>query len=195
MAFDPDKPEKITTPDDPRRCQGDVNVSGQRFGQCEFVSIPGTNKCKYHQNHTLKSDMKKEELRKYNLGKWQQRVGQMANTDDLKSLTEEIGILRVLLENVMARCTDEMQLELQSVRISDLALKIEKLIKSCHFMELQTGKLLSKSQVIILAGRILGVLTEVIRDHIPDKELQEFICDVTAQRIAVELENDVPIDE
>ncbi len=113
----------------------------------------------------------KEALRNYRLGKWKARVGEFADSGGIKSLREEIGILRVILEEMLNQCSDATELLLFSVRMANLVMQIEKLVISCDKMENKMGLLLSKDSVLQLASEFV----EIINGEITDMETIERI--------------------
>src|SRR2546421_361414 len=84
----------------------------------------------------------------HDIAKWQTRLDEFADNDKIKSLREEIGVLRILLEETMSRCHDTNELLLYSNKISELVIKIEKVVASCHRLENATGMLLDKSAAL-----------------------------------------------
>ncbi len=114
-------------------------------------------------SHVVRKEQQ-EALRNYRLGKWKARVGEFADSQGLKSLREEIGILRVILEEMMNQCNDATELLLFSVRMADLVMKIEKLVASCDKMEGKMGLLLSKDSVLQLASEFVEIINGEIED-------------------------------
>jgi hypothetical protein len=114
-------------------------------------------------NHAMK---KKEEASKrlYRLAKWQGRINEIADHEGVKSLREEIGILRMMLEETMGRCQDQTDLLLYSSKISDLVMKIEKVVSSCHRLEASTGMLLDKAAALHLASVMVEIISEYVND-------------------------------
>lgn len=117
--------------------------------------------------------------RVYNLAKWQDRIGEHANHEQAKSLREEIGILRILLEGVMDMCKDQNDLLMYSNKISDLVVKIEKLVSSCNRLEEKTGMLLDKHAALRIATQIVNI----IGTFIDDEETLEQIANQVAECI------------
>ena len=144
-------------PDDPNRCQG----SGQR-GQCEYLAEqrPDGTYYKYCVRH-LGGTRKREEqqrMRNYRLDRFQARMEEFAENDAIKSLREEVGIARMLLEEVIRKCQDSDELLLASNRISELTARIEKLVMSCHRLEQSSGMLLDKASILRLADTIVDII-------------------------------------
>ena len=141
--------------DDPsERCEATV-----AFGQCPYKKHLKTNFCPMHgYNHV--PDYK----RNYQLARWQNRVNNFADNDQIKSLREEIGILRMVMEEILLHCNDATDILMASQRISDTALKIEKLVVSCDKLENRMGMVLSKRAVIQLAGEYVQIINNYVTD-------------------------------
>lgn len=147
--------------DSPHRCQATV-----KYGQCPFKQIEGCQFCPMHGGASQLNALKAESQRQYRLAKWKDRLGEFADNDQVKSLREEIGILRILMEETMNMCKTSDDLLLYSGKISDLALRIEKVVSSCHRLEASTGMLLDKTAALHLAS----VIVKIISDHVTDED-------------------------
>jgi hypothetical protein len=147
-------------PDDPTCCQG-LNA----HGPCNIQAVPGQKFCKLHFGIGNKI-AEQREARNYRINKWQHRINELADNDSLKSLHEEIGVLRLLLEETMNKCHTDTDLMLYSSKISDLVVKIEKLVASCHKLELATGQLVNKANMMFMGDVIIQIIGEVCP---PDK--------------------------
>lgn len=165
------KIEKIAYPDDPRRCEANV-----KDRECPNVRVEGKKYCPIH---LAGQRVDKEELRNYHLTKWQSRVNELADNDKVKSLREEIGILRIVLEEILNRCQDSSDLLIYSSKISDHVLKIERVVTSCHRLEQSTNLLLDKTAII----HISAMMIEIIGRHIADGDLLETISKDIAKLI------------
>lgn len=151
--------------DDPHRCQAVT-----KYGQCllKSVELPDgtyTYTCKAHgATHSVQSYNEKS-YRTYQLERWQARLDQKAESEHIKSLRDEIGILRICLEERLNRCHDATDLILQSVAISDMVLKIEKVVSSCHKLESQMGQLMDKQALLNFAQRVIAIIADNISDE------------------------------
>lgn len=158
---------------DPERCPSVTSL-----GQCRFKVLPGRKTCSIHVgSSSLVSSG--ESKRNYRIAKWQARMEEFADNPQLKSLREEIGLLRILLEEVINSCTDKDKLIINSNKIADLVTRIEKLVKSCHSLEKSTGTLLDKAAASQLMGRVLTIIT----NYIEDKEIIGRIADEIVKAI------------
>jgi hypothetical protein len=148
------------------RCEGTIST-----GQCINCKVPGADYCPNHGANKQLQARNREAVRNYRLQRWKQRVGEMAESDSIKSLREEVGILRVILEEMLNQCNDSTDLLLYSQRMSDLVMKIEKLVSSCDRLENRMGLLLSKDSVLQLAATYV----QIINLHVEDPDVVESI--------------------
>jgi hypothetical protein len=166
---------RISDEDDPNRCQS----SGAQ-GQCPYLAAPGLKFCDRHKGRS-DVEVEKQNLRNYRLTKFRAQIEQKADSGAIKSLREEIGITRQVLETIINRCEDDTDLMINSNKISDLVLKIEKLVSSCHRLEKSTGQLLDRSAIIQVAGLVVGIVSEYVDESVQaeiSERLIELINDV-----------------
>jgi hypothetical protein len=147
-------------PDDPRRCQ---HVTVQ--GQCLIISHPGSKYCYPHGGASTAHAAKRKELRNYRLTKWKARVQEKGDSEHIKSLRDELGILRVILEERLESCKSSMDLILHSGQISDMVMKIERVVSSCHKLEGSMGQLLDKSAILQFASQVLTIIGDEVQDE------------------------------
>lgn len=136
----------------------------------------------------LVNSLAEKSKRVYRLSKWQQRVEEHADSEHVKGLREEIGILRVVLEEVMAVCHDSTTLLMYSNRISDLVVKIEKLVSSCHRLEQSSGLLLDKSAALNIGAQIVEIVSRFVAnedalDQIGEGIVQAILSTQIAQKV------------
>lgn len=146
--------------DDPRRCQG--IVSGSR--QCSRVRHDPSKFCLAHGGNNAETMAVKESARNYQLTRYKVRVDSLADSSVLKSLKEEIGILRMMLESRLNSCATDTDLFLFSDSISKMVTDIEKLVTSCHRLEEKTGSMVDKNKLLIICEIITGVIAEYVTD-------------------------------
>lgn len=161
-------------PDDPRRCQASTKI-----GQCPYKAAEGAKNCSMHQGTRGIEEKKSQKM--YRLAKWGDRMSQFADDPQVKSLREEIGILRIVLEETVNMCQEPAQILLYASKITDTVVKIEKLVASCHRLEASTGMLLDKSAALHLAG----VIVEIIGRNVPDEQI---VDDISTEIVTAILE-------
>lgn len=179
--------EKIHEPSE--RCEGTT-----ANGPCPYNKAEGTRFCVMHGSNSGRIARNEEVRRNYRLQRWQQRVNEFADSDQVKSLREEVGILRMMLEEMLTKCTDQTELLLYSHRISDLVMKIERMVISCDKLENKMGMLLSKRAVLQLAGTYVNI----INTHITDVDILEKISEemlVATRTIDIVNEKEAITDE
>ncbi len=159
----------VVAPDDPRRCQGTTP-----HGQCPLEALPYKQFCHVHIRLSAVGHRNEQEQSKFRLRKWQARVDEFAIHPEAKTLQDEIGILRMLLEEIINSCNDSTMLVLNSHKISDIVTRIEKLVSSCHKLERATGALLDKNTIMMFITRLI----EVIGTHVKDPAALQSIGDV-----------------
>lgn len=153
------KLEKVPD-DDPARCQATY-----ANGQCHHKRVEGTEYCPIHGGGKVHSTARAKIARQYNVAKWNARIGEFAGHDAVKTLREEIGIIRLLVETVLSQCNTSMDLLLYSSKISDLVSKVESLVRNCHKLESSMGLLLDKQAAMQLSGEIVEIISRRISDE------------------------------
>ncbi len=166
-----ENPYQRVEDDDPRRCQAVISV-----GQCTLISQPEKQYCILHCGPSHTKAAKEKDLKNYRLSKWQARCGEKANSNHLKSISDEIGILRMILEERINVCKDEYDLIAAAPIISDLVVKINILIQSLHKMETALGQMLHQNQV----AQIIDSVVDIINKHVENAETMEAIADELA---------------
>ncbi len=161
VSEDDYKIEKVAE-DDPRRCQ----CTQTQYGQCMNKQVEGSDYCIAHGGNHAINKRNKEAMHNYQLTKWQAKLDQHRDSPNIKSLRDEVAILRMTLEERLNHCSTELDLILQSGPISDLVMKIDKLVNSCHKLEGSLGQLLDKQAILQFAGEVIDVITRNLDDPI-----------------------------
>jgi hypothetical protein len=146
--------------DDPMRC-----VSNNHWGQCNNQAMTKGGSCPVHGGIHAANRIAQQSIRNYRLVKFQTELDRHADSPRLKSLNDEIAILRMLLEERLNLCKDAHDLILHSHLISDLVVKIEKVVKSCHGLESAMGGLMDKQAILTFASKVIEVISENIDDE------------------------------
>jgi len=148
---------KCESPDDPNRCQATTSQ-----GQCLNVSAEGSTFCLAHGGNRAGQEAEKQNTQNYVLSRWQARLEKKKSSPEIKGLRDEIGILRMLLEDRLNQCTSATDLMLHTSAMSDLIMKIEKVVASCHKLEKNMGMVLDKQAILNFAGRVIQIVTMVL---------------------------------
>ena len=127
------------------------------------------------------AEKKKEELRLYLSSKWQAQIGQMADHPRVKTLGEEIGILRIMIKERLDLCKDASDLIMSSSSISQLIEKVERLVKTWHNIEKDRGILLDPERALALANKLVQKIAMYIEDKAILEALSEDVIQVFEQ--------------
>lgn len=163
--------------DDPRRCQGTIPT----VGQCPNKAMDGSDYCPAHGGNRAVETIKKNELKNYRLAKFKTRVTELGNSDHIFSLKEEIGILRMILEEKINACADVHDLILISGPLSDLVMKVDKITTSCERLESKLGNLLDRTKVMQFAQSIVQIISKHIEDDVILEQVADEILTVLEQ--------------
>ena len=167
-----ENPPRRVEEDDPHRCQAVRHNGNQCINEAvQFEDGSYGKNCIVHGGASQLESEQKNKLRNYNLTKFRARIYDKANSEHIKSLRDEIGILRMVLETHINRCTDDTSLLLESHKISDMIDKISKLVTACHKIEGAMGQLLDKQMILQFAAEVV----EIVGNNIADKILLEKI--------------------
>lgn len=136
------------------------------------VDYPG-GLCAAHGGNRQKLALEKESIYSRLNAQYKERIKQMTDHTGHYSLKEEVGVLRILLENLLESVqSDPSKLLRMTGPAADLITKIEKLVLSSLRAERYIGGLLSRDQ----AGRMLQEAVDVIAEEIEDVEILERIA-------------------
>jgi hypothetical protein len=144
----------------PRRCQASIP-----HGQCQYEVFEDTHLCAMHGGPTIARSQSRVQVRNYRLTRYKARVEEFAEAEGVKSLREEIGILRMIMEEIINKCRDSEDLLMYSSKISDLAVKIEKTVVSCHRLESSLGYMMDKAALLTIATQIVNIVNIYIKDE------------------------------
>jgi len=125
--------------------------------------------CAAHGGNVVDINSKKAEARAYYKTKWNAKIDEKTKLPNTKSLAEELGILRVLMEERLNQCADAYELNMEAHSIQQLALNIERIVTSIHGMDLRVA--ITEENI----KAIIDVIAIVLSDNIKDKELLESI--------------------
>lgn len=124
-------------------------------GQCKNNAIVGSRFCERHEPRSEEIRLEQYILSKRVLGDSPTRH---AAADEVKSLRSEIALLRSIVEHRINMLETDAEFVAALPTLKDSFLAIEKLVSSCHAMEVKLGTLLNKSALIDLAQKIVHVI-------------------------------------
>jgi len=156
---------------DPSRCQY-VTPNGQ----CTREAVEGKTKCAVHGGNA-KAALKTYLITCKYLGDSPDRH---LGADELKSLREEIALTRAMIEKRLNMVQSEAEFIASMPVFQGFMNTIEKLVSSCHNMEVKLGTLIGKAALLTLAQQIVEIIatnTQGIpgRDEIVEKISDEIV--------------------
>ena len=164
--------KKVPYPDHPHRCQA---IGGPGGNQCDNLSEPDTIYCLLHSGNIGPQQIVLKDLNLYRIKKYEKRIRDMKESAGARGLEEELAIMRMVLEEVLMKCDGEgeMGLLLYSTKISETIRDIKALVLSVDKLSTKAGLMIGRSQAVILAGKVV----EIISKHITDQLMLGKIAD------------------
>lgn len=159
--------------DSPLRCQAVIPTKGQ----CLNMQVEGSDYCPAHGGNRAGAVAAKRQKRMYNIERYQQKLEAMADHPSLKSLHEEVAVLRMILESRLKQCNDDHDLMLHSQTISNLVAQIEKAVSSCTKLDTLLSRMLDQNQAMQWASEIVEIIQRYIKDSDVLNEISGQIVD------------------
>lgn len=156
----------------PVRCEAD---DPHACDQCHsFLAMPGSTRCPIHPLST-DSEISQQRNALYNLKKTAvaARLSVMKNHPEARTLTNELGMLRLTLEELINRCADDYDLVINEAAISRLITTIQATLTSNVKLEERVGELLSVDHVVTL----VQMFFEIVKEFVTNPDDQEVIAD------------------
>jgi hypothetical protein len=166
--------ETIMQANDPNRCQAITQT-----GQCSRQAVEGCDKCEVHGGRPMEALKAYLVTCKY--------LGDSPNrhlaVNELKSLREEIALSRSMIETRLNMVNSEAEFISTMPVFQTFMQTIEKLVVSCHNMEVKLDQVLNKSAMIRLAQDIIKVITTNLEGVEGKDELIEKIANEVIQAV------------
>lgn len=170
--------------DDPRRCQGLAALGGEKQ-QCRIISLPHSDYCVIHAGTPGNPVKKKYERRIYNLQRYKERVGDISDNPSARFLGEELGILRLMVEEILNACKGQFDLIMYSRQLGELIIKIKDIVVAMDRLESRAGLTLNKQQALNIAGRLIQAVSNVVTDPDVLDEISEEISKIFLENEAI----------
>ena len=168
---------KVEYPGAPNRCQS--TLAQGRSGQCMNVALPGSDFCTVHGGVDKSSEQGLYNLR-LTQAQWIRDISQQANSTGIKSLRDEIGVLRVILQEKLNAIGNANDLVQQCGPLGDLIMKIERIVLSCDKLENNMGMVVDKSVLLQFAGEVVSIIaTELVGTANSDVIIDKIACRIT----------------
>lgn len=172
-------------PDDPNRCQ----ASAGHKGQCGYLAIPGLKMCRIHATASIPA-MERKAIYQVKVQQWRTRLEELGKHDGLRTLTEEIGVMRLMLEQRLNTCATTEDLLREGHALMGITQTIERLVVSSHKLEKSLGNLLDKTTAIQFSMEVVAIITRHLTRTISDISALDVI-DRTDERITNMFQHDL----
>ena len=139
-----------------RRCK---QVCGSVKGQCHEHAEEGSDYCAKHKPKILNYFDRQTAMDNYRLRSFEKEIGELKDSPNLKTLRDEIAILRFTLQSILNKCADTSDVILYQSTISDLVVKVEKLVTSCHKLDSNLGNTVDKTAIIKFATAVITIIS------------------------------------
>lgn len=157
--------------DSPERCEA---VTSTR-GQCLNRQVEGSKFCPAHGGNRAGAKHAKERVRLFHLEKWQQRVNELEDNPALKTLTAELSIVRMMIEQKLKMCKDDLDLQRHSQGLVQLLGQAERLAVAANKLDIQNGQMLDTNQAIAWAKVIIDIIAPYLQSEEDLTEVSEQI--------------------
>jgi hypothetical protein len=138
------------------------------YGQCRQRALDGSRFCVNH------SRRKEDEIQigHYLVSKrlFGDAPVRHLEADDIKSLKTEIALLRTMVERRWNMLENDVEFVAAFPTMKDSFLALEKLVTSCHQMEVKLDLLISKQALLSLAQKIVGVIQDELPPELPARD-------------------------
>lgn len=168
-------------PDDPRRCKGTTPD-----GQCEYLSVEGTDKCSYHSKGHGDRNVAKKRIERYLIDNEQIRQSYLRQNNDAHylDLKDEIALTHAMLERRLSMIHTDQDIMMAIGPFTQLVQRLESMKTSLMKLQQQLGLVLGKDELRQLASTFAQVLDEEL-DGLEDKEER---MDTLLERLVVAIE-------
>lgn len=166
--MDENKTFERVTPGDPMQCQM-IEHSGN---QCNRKRMVTSKYCSVCDQGTANRTANIKNIELFNIARYQDRVRQFRDNPRQKGLSDEIGILRMLLEEKINACQDSKDLLVRSQSISNLVVQIQLLVVAAAKLDTQLNNTLTRAQVDLFGQKVIGIISKYV-----EASALEFVAD------------------
>lgn len=154
------------SPDDPQRCQG-VTPDGQ----CEYLSVEGTNRCEYHSKGHGKRNLEVKRIERYLIDNEELRKSYLRQNNDAHylDLKDEISLTHAMIERRLSMIRTDQDMMMAIGPFTQLVQRLESMKISLMKLQQQLGLVLGKDELRQLASTLAAILDEEL-EGMEDKE-------------------------
>jgi hypothetical protein len=150
--------------------------------QCNQTAVEGSKYCAQHSKNSQAGPRRQYMLNK---AKYQQRYLEFAESSELRTLNDEIAILRMVMSERLNMINNDSEMLASCGQITSLAMTIEKLVKTCHTLESRLGTLLAKPTLLGIANDLVQIL---LRELVNISNYEDLVDRISDQILKVIVE-------
>lgn len=158
---EPTVPERAEG-DDPR-CEA-VNVQG---ATCPYKPVPGSMYCSHHggRAHELAKVERQKSLYSFHQTQYLQQIEAIESNPRSRSLRDEIGLTRIILQRIIDTCESDNDYILRSGEIQSVIKTLESLMKTAFVLDKETKELMTRDEAKQLAAKLLSTLATCVKNY------------------------------
>lgn len=100
-------------------------------------------------------------MKSYKFEQFEQALADKVQSGTIKTLRDEVAILRMLTEATVNQCQDDQEkLMLRAPQIANMVMKTEKLVTSCHALEAKAGIMIDAQTAIGFANDLIEIISK-----------------------------------
>lgn len=153
---------KRAEPGSDNQCQGTTAT-----GQCPLEAVPNTPYCAMHNGNAVAKSQERQSLNLYRVTKYKERIREHADHPKIRTLAEEIALVRILIEErlaTIANSDDPNMMLLHSGPLVAMIDRVRTLLETSVKLDEKLGVLLSQEQADAFTDTIMQILSEEIKD-------------------------------
>ena len=136
--------------------------------------------CAHHGGTKMVADYKKTLTKSMLTNHWKARIQRIGAAPEAKSLRDEIGTLKMSLDIILAQCKNEKDIFTHIGIIGDLVIKIEKIIASCHKMEVNLGNVLDRTALLQFGAGVISIISNYVEDSAAMQAISKEILELAS---------------
>lgn len=170
---------QFANPTDANRCQGSA-----KKGQCPYLAVEGSQFCPRHGFNSEQAKIAAKDQCLYLSGKYAALIGKHAEHPRLKTLTSEIGVLRMNLDIQLGRIQDDDDLMMRSSKLIELVREIRAVLMAIQSLDEKLGAVLDIGQAKEWIGDVANILSMYIEDPAYVQLIAEHMLTSLDERLA-----------
>jgi len=127
-------------------------------------AVEGGTRCKCHGGGSQLQVAKKKQLTAYAKNRWNAEIRNNAEDSEIKSLRQELGIARIMLNQLTNRCKDSHDLLMMSGPIDNMLKTINLIQKTSHSIEKDLAGTVGPEQLNQFAEEMFNIIMDEVQD-------------------------------